>query len=269
MKKLIWTWSAIAGIALLAAPSAAEAQQAKDWLVCGGNSTTFSTCASVFLTVGEPDVDGRQQVMMKVWNLSGMDDTYAGSVFTKIGFFHEAYKLSPGGIDAYAEGPVTMDGTKVGNAQAWVIDEPGSGNGPGGVYLDLATENGNGVNNGIASACDPSSYPADAEKVWTNPCFDTTENYRDGSLSAADGWVTLEFDVVGTWDLASTEMLIFAQNGDGAEDSLQCITGGDSMSCEPVRVPEPTTWLLLATGLLGLGFVSIRRRRESEFDLAA
>lgn len=275
MKNLIWTWSAIAGIALLAAPSAAEAQiQTKDWLVCGGNSTTFSTCASVFLTVerdGFRDVEETlplHRVSMKIWNLSGMGDSYAGGIFTKIGFFHEDFTQNPGGIEANADGNFQMwthEDNMVGDATAWQLANP---NNAGGVYLDIASHNGNGVNNGIASGCDPSLNPADAKAVWENPCLG--DSFVHDADANPDGWINMSFDVVGEWDLATTEMLIFVQNGpDGPDDSLQCVTGGGQFTCDPVRVPEPTTWLLLATGLAGLGFVSIRRRRESEFDLTA
>ena len=32
----------------------------------------------------------------------------------------------------------------------------------------------------------------------------------------------------------------------------------------PVVVPEPSTWLMMATGLLGIGIVAWRRRKEDQ-----
>src|SRR5690606_7994971 len=93
---------------LVAAAPDAAAQQTRNWFVCGGNH--FDTCASVFVTVSnDADFTGRSNVELKIWNLSGTEDTYAGTVFTKIGFFHQNH-ASGGTIDATTLGALAMTG---------------------------------------------------------------------------------------------------------------------------------------------------------------
>jgi hypothetical protein len=251
MTKHIRTWALIPALALVALPALADAQQTRNWFVCGGNH--FDTCASVFVTVsGDADFDGVSNVELKIWNLSGLGGTFAGTVFTKIGFFHQNYQ-SGGSIDAEALAPLVMDGPVLNDPDQW---ELGSPNNAGGIELDLAANNGNGVSDGIANACDTDLLPGGQNAFWLNPCgTDGFANNPD-----APGWITINFDVDGTWDLATTELLIFGQNGpDGL--STQCITG-EGGNCSVV--PEPSTWLLLGTGLGALGLVHVRRRRRED-----
>jgi len=249
----------------VAAPDAA-AQQTRNWFVCGGNH--FDTCASVFVTVSNSaDFTGRSNVELTIWNLSGTDGTYAGPVFTKVGFFPQ-YHASGGVIDATALGPLAMSGpTRTNKSGAGPADwKLGNPNNAGGISLDLAVNNGNGVSNGIANACAPGELPGGNNAFWLNPCagagFDNDPN--------AAGWVTINFEIDGQWDLAASELLVFGQNGPGGL-STQCITGANGNCGPTTSVPEPGTWLLLATGFGGLGLAGLRRRRGTgvEFDAAA
>ena len=237
---------------LLAFHATAEAQGTRDWFTCGGD--LFHTCASVQLTVGDA-VDGVSSVQLKIWNLSGMDDTWGASVFTKIGFFNTggasavANSLAMSGPVRVREGRGQDRGTLVDDTpEQWTLQDP---NNAGGIALDLvsASSDDGSVNDGIASECDPDELPGGNNQLWQNPCHAGP----DAPDAGAAGWVTLDFQSTGTWDLASTELLIQAQNGpDGM--STQCITGQNCFAA-----PEPTTGLL---GLAGVGLV--RRRREEE-----
>jgi len=239
-------------------PSSGEAQDSRNWLVCGGNH--FDTCASVFVEVGPADAYGVSQVEMKVWNLSGVEGTYEGTVFTKIGFFHQNH-TSGSVIAAQAlEGSLSMSGTGYNDPDQWVLGNP---NNAGGIELDLAANNGPGINNALANGCglDAGLLPGGRNSFWLNPCAGS--DFANDPNAA--GWITISFDIEGTWDLATTEMLVFGQNGpDGL--STQCITG-EGGNCSVV--PEPTTWLLLATGLGGLGLVHLRRRRREDAEGAS
>ncbi|MHC4822335.1 MAG: PEP-CTERM sorting domain-containing protein [Planctomycetota bacterium] len=112
------------------------------------------------------------------------------------------------------------------------------------------------MDNALSNACDPANLPDGSNDLWQNPCATGLPGVN------AAGWITMNFQVQGTWDLATTEMLIQGQNGpDGM--STQCITGAN---CSVV--PEPSTVLLLGTGLLGITGFGLRRRREDNTDLS-
>lgn len=228
-------------------PGAAQSQQYRDWIVCGGNE--FNTCASVQVSVaGDASTSTQRGVTMRVMNLSGMRDTYDATVFTKIGFDNV------GGDVEVVDGTLTMDGpVRTGDdPDAW---SPGDSNNAGGIELDLAASANDGsseVDNSIANSCDPEDLPGGDNDLWQNDCFRSLAD-----LDRTDP-IVIEFDVEGTWDLAQSEMLVMGQNGpDG--DSTQCITGENC-----TVVPEPLTVALLGSGLAGLGGVSLMRRRREE-----
>lgn len=241
-------------------PEQALAQQNKNWVVCGGN--WFNTCASVDVTVGGLVTDASSRlVTLRVMNLSGMDGTYGGSVFTKIGFFNI------GGPASAALGSLSMSGDQILGDSDWRLNAKGDGpdewvladvNNAGGIELDLTTASGtnSSVRNGIANQCLPGALPGGTNAFWWNDCYTelATVNFAD--------YTEIRFNVTGSWDLASTEVLIQAQNGpDGL--SAQCITGAEG-NCSVV--PEPITMVLLGTGLAGLGGASYARRRREDED---
>jgi hypothetical protein len=230
----------VVGLALVAGglvPSVARADQFRTWTVCGGNA--FATCASVEVTV-----NAANHVTMRVWNLSGFYGSYANTVFTGIGF--ENVGSAVGVLNS-----LSMTGPKRdASAQPWALKNNTQIG--GGVNLDMVTTvpQGSSVNNGIASQC-ASSLPGGTNTLWWNPCATPA--------GASDpGWIVLEFDITGTWDLANSYLLVKGQSGLG---STECITGGANANCSVV--PEPLSMTLLATGLAGMsGIAALRRRRR-------
>lgn len=229
----------IAGLAAFLVASAAHAQQFRSWAVCGGNA--FNTCAAV-----EVSIDAANNVTVRVFNLAGLTaDPQA--IFTAIGFENV-------GTAEAVLGSLTMSGpVRPGDTPSpWDLSNDKQVG--GGVILDLVGSTG-GIDDGIANAC-ATNLPNGSQDFWQNPCV------SDFPASAAAGWITIEFDITGEWDLANTYLLVKAQNG-GPDGNLstECITGGANQNCSVV--PEPLTMTLLGTGLAGLGGAGfIRRRRK-------
>lgn len=240
---------AVALIGVSASNAAADGFKA--WTVCGGNS--FNTCASVQLNVVGTSVT------MSIRNLSGLYGTYGGTVFTAVGLFNV-----PESVDAIipASGLVnSMTGPTRGadTPTAWSLSNDKQVG--GGVWLDLAANN-TGVQNGIASNCLPGDLPGGANQLFMTPtCGDA--GVTNALLNG--GWVVLQFNVTGTWDPATTELLVKGQNGPNGM-STECITG-EGGNCSVV--PEPISMLLLGTGLAGMGGAGfLRRRRRQNADVA-
>lgn len=239
----------VAALALTARPAAAQ----RFWTVCGGN--TFNTCAAVDLQVSGTNVT------VRIWNLSGFmnTNTYSGTVFTGVGF------ENIGNVNAVA-GSLTMTGpARAGDAPLpWVIKNDKQIG--GGVKLDVVGTTEDGVHNSIAGNCGPDALLPAGSELWQNPC-------RTWTGPGDPGWVTLQFQITGTWNLSSTFLLVKGQNGPGASgESTQCITGGVQVNCYNYDfnvVPEPITMVLLATGLSGVGGAGIirRRRKAGEADV--
>lgn len=235
--------AAVAGMLAVGAAAPLHADQFRTWNVCGGNA--FNTCASVQVTVTDAG-----HVTMRVWNLSGNGNgSYANTVFTGIGFENV-------GTASAVASSLTMTGPARGSdtPSTWqVTNDKQIG---GGVNLDMVTTaNSSGsVDNSIASGCaDPSLLPGGSNQLWMNPC--STPGASDA------GWVIIQFDITGTWNLGQSYMLVKGQNGPNGA-STECITGGTGANCGVV--PEPITLALLGTGLFGIGGVALRRRKGND-----
>jgi hypothetical protein len=150
-----------------AAATSARADGFKAWTVCGGNA--FNTCASVSVNVVGTNVT------MRVWNLSGLHNTYGGTVFTGIGLFNVPTNVNAivpsNGLVTGMSGPTRGSNTP----SAWRIQNNTQIG--GGMQLDLVGRTPNGVNNGIASNCLPGALPGGQNQLWMNPTCGTAGVY--------------------------------------------------------------------------------------------
>jgi hypothetical protein len=228
--------------------STAWADGFKSYLICGG--TTFATCAAVQINVVGPDVT------VRVWNLSGNSaatagtSTYAGSIFRGIGFYNVSGALVNTGAGMTLTGPA-YNATTPGN---WVL-----ANGGNNVFaVVFRTNNGGGLNNGIASGCATSGQLPSGTNLYANPC--------NTSLGNLNNYVTFSFKITGTWDPTTSDISLRYANGPNGL-SGECWTGtapsGQAQNCTTVT-PEPVTMTLLATGLAGMGGAGLVRRRKQK-----
>ena len=256
MRKLVTQF--VVAAALLAAPLAtAHATGERTWTVCGGTPYSgysgFALCASVTATVTTTPT-GEHLLTMKVYNLSGNNGSYAGTVFTSIGLDN----VVPSSVNVVAgsltiTGPCMESSTGCDYSSYWqVADNKSVG---GGVRVDLLSGSFNSQHS-IASACGVASEQTPGHNLYfVTDCFMGGPNYTTLTIKVSE-----DFDPALTGDL-----FIKGQNGYNGGSTTCISTNGE---CLPTTVvPEPITASLVATGVGlwgGVGFLRRRRRRDAD-----
>lgn len=241
--------------ALLALPaSVAHAEGSNSWQVCGGSYSGYSgfaLCASVSVTV-TTGPNGENIVTMEIYNMSGANGSYAGTVFTSLGLDNVVPALEVIDGSLTVTGPCLEEEGACDYSEHWTVYNDKSIG--GGIKVDVLAGSFNSQYS-IASQCgvDAGETPGH-ERYYVTDCLPGGANY-----------VTLTFEVTNDFDPSQTGYLfIKGQNGYQGQ-STTCITDGPKENCGPTTVvPEPLTMTLFGTGLAAMGGMKALRRRRDE-----
>jgi hypothetical protein len=227
--------------------------------VSGLGIATFPTCASAKLTVFSNGA-----VDLWLWNLSGRHSTYANSIYTAVGLGN----LDP---SLWSFTNLTVKTPSGSNYSGWSVATGGGGIPGPSPAIGLSNP---GSNDGIVS----SAFTGPAQSHVTTP-------WTDGDF--ANGGVHFQFTAqfksvtctgVGRhqdcntsytpkfFDPRGVTLDLHVQSGPGGKSTgYACAPtqAGASATCTGFYTPEPTTGVLLGTGVFGiLGAGFFRRRRR-------
>lgn len=249
----------------------------REWSICGGPTTLSLMCAAV-----QVDVLGTTTTV-RVRNFSG-DPALASAgvasagqwVLTTVGFdgVANAAGTFTTAIGA-SSGPSWQPSPATEPPDAWErFDDAQHG---GGVNVDFGIDNGPGISGGIASSCAPaSSLPGGSNRLWMTS-VDGCSGYAIASATANDGWFETRFQTAETWDPRGNDVALMFKGQNGADGgSYECVVDVDDPrgGCVDADtyyaraggpdgsvVPEPGTFLLMATGVVGVLVLAVRTRR--------